>query len=146
MVSRVIKGQEYGMTTVSYQLCFVLRLLHVTPHVLLLAQWWGQSHERDSAQPAGFDEWPDQEAIEVEVLPSTLAFRVAQLDLVNASGRVAPYTDDVVAFESSECLVQVDCQSFCREDEFSTEKLPSMSKTNPKEYRTNAPERGTKLA
>lgn len=82
----------------AYQLGAVLRLGDLDPDVLLLLEWWRQTHQRDSSQPAGLDEGPDQEAVEVVVFSSCHPLLIGQANLGNAAIGILLKMDHLVRF------------------------------------------------
>lgn len=107
----------------SHHLRTVLRLSKVNPDILLCICRWSQAEKRNGTQPRRLDEWPDEEAIKVVILPSALSFGCTQLDELRCSRSVTGDLENVVFLEPIERLLQVGGQAFRWENEFTAEEL-----------------------
>ena len=82
-----------------------------------------QAHQGHGAKPGGFDEGPDEEAVEIKVFSSAGSFGVAEFGGQDFSGGVAGERDDLVCFEAFQGFFEVDLDASGWVDEFTAEEL-----------------------
>lgn len=107
----------------SYHLRVVLCFFQINPDIIRPIQRRCEPKERHGAKPGTLDERPNQEAIEVVILSSALAFGMTEFDEKYCFGRVAGNLNNIVLLKTTEGVVQVRGEPSWREDKFTAEEL-----------------------
>jgi phosphopantetheinyl transferase len=98
-------------------MCFAL----LNPSVFVLSKWRGESHERDGRQPSCLDKGPDQEAVEIVILPTGLPLLFRKTDHSGVAVSITIHTNNIICFQTSQSPIQVGIETLTREDKLATE-------------------------
>jgi len=110
-----IRGETYKLRT-------LMGLGYLDPNIILLLKGRGETHEGNSSEPTGLNEWPDQETVKVVILPPRGSFSIGQTNLGDNTLLTLLDVDDIVCLEASQSPLEVNGKSFGRVDELATEE------------------------